>query len=124
MQRSRSFPFTWNNFPDDHQDRLDALQPRYVCYGYEWAPTTGTPHLQGYLYFDNARALSALRRALPGVHIEIARGTPAEAIAYCNKGGEFIEFGTPPATPAEVGAGNAERYKAAYDLAVAGLFYF
>lgn len=124
MDRSRSFVFTWPNYPDDHQDRLDERQPRYVCYGYEIAPTTGTLHLQGYIYFENARTLRALRRALPGVHIEVARGTPEQAITYCKKEGDFLEFGDPPQTPAEIGETTVERYRVAYELAKEGFFFF
>lgn len=119
-QRSRAFSTTWNNYPDDHQDRLDALEPRYVCYGYEWAPHTGTPHLQGYLYFDNARSLRSIRQQLPGVHVVVSKGTPAENIAYCSKDGEFVEFGTRPQTPQEIGEAEADRYERAWDAARRG----
>jgi len=120
MQRDRSFVFTWNNYPDQHQDILDEMQPRYVCYGYEWAPQTGTPHLQGFLYFSNARSVASIRRQLPGVHVEVARGTFEQAIVYCKKGGDYIEFGTPPQTPQEIGAAEIERYQQAWLLAKTG----
>lgn len=93
MQRSRAFVFTWNNYPDDHADILDALDARYHCYGNEVAPTTGTLHLQGYLYFKHARSVTGIRSALPGVHVEVAKGTPDQAITYCKKEGSFVEFG-------------------------------
>lgn len=95
--------------------------PRYVCYGYEWAPGTGTPHLQGFLYFDNARSHRSVCRALPGVHVEIARGTAEQAIAYCQKGGEFIEFGTRPQTPQEIGQTTQDRYADAWGQARRGI---
>jgi len=120
--RSRSFCFTWSNYPAEHQDRLDEMLPRYVCYGYEWAPTTGTPHLQGYLYFDNARTHRAVCGALPGVHITVARGTPDQNITYCSKDGEFVEFGTRPKTSKEIGEAEANRYEEAWDAARRGSY--
>lgn len=120
--RSRAFTFTWNNYPDEHQDCLDALVPRYVCYGYEWAPHTGTPHLQGYLYFDNARTLRSVRQQLPGLHVVVSKGTPAENITYCSKEGEFVEFGTRPQTPQEIGQAEADRYEVAWNAARRGSY--
>lgn len=118
--RARAFQFTWNNYSDDHQDRLDEMQPRYVCYGYEWAPVTGTPHLQGYIYFDNARTHRSVCRQLQGVHVEVAKGTFPQNRTYCSKGGEFVEFGDPPKTPQEIGQAEANRYEVAWDSARRG----
>jgi len=118
--RSRAFCFTWNNYPDDHQDILDGLTPRYCLYGYEWAPDTGTPHLQGYLHFDNARTKRAVIGRLPGVHIEIPRGSFAANRRYCTKDGEYLEFGTPPASPTEIGEAEKERWLSFWELAKQG----
>jgi len=118
--RSRSFCFTWNNYPDEHQDRLDTLGFRYTCYGYEWAPATGTPHLQGYLYFENARTHRSIVRALPGVHVTIARGSFPDNRKYCSKDGEFVEFGDPPQCPKEIGEAEKERFLTAWELAKRG----
>lgn len=124
QSRSRSFCFTWNNYPDNHQDVLDELDFRYVCYGYEFAPQTGTPHLQGFILFANARTLNSVIRGLPGVHVLVARGTAAHNRTYCSKSGDFIEFGDPPKTPKEIGDAEKDRYITAWDLAKAGWIYF
>jgi len=120
QSRARAFCATWNNYPDNHQDRFDALNARYVCYGYEWAPGTGTPHLQCYIYFDNARSHRSMCSSLPGVHITIARGSFEQNKAYCSKDGDFIEFGTPPQAPEKNGSDERERYEAAWDSAKRG----
>lgn len=120
MSRGRAFCFTWPNYPDEHQDILDRTSFRYLLYGYEWAPTTGTPHLQGYIYFANARSVAAVRRSLPGLHIELARGDYASNRTYCCKGGEYLEFGDPPQTPQEIGQAEIDRYQTAWELAKAG----
>ena len=58
-----------------------------------------TPHLQGYFEFKhgNRKSLSACISALgkdgcpSKPHIEVAMGTAAQAIAYCEKDGIFWE---------------------------------
>jgi len=84
-RRSRAFVFTWNNYPDNYAGLLDAIPVRYIVAGEEIAPATGTPHLQGYVYFPNARTETSVRRLLPGCHIEVARGSHQQADRYCRK---------------------------------------
>jgi len=118
--RSRKFCFTWNNYPDDHGAILDALGYQYLIYGYEEAPTTGTPHLQGFVYFENARSRDRLRNELAGCSIEIANGTPEQNIDYCTKDEQYLEFGERPVTQAEKGTGEIARYESARDAAKNG----
>lgn len=45
------YVFTWNNYPEDKCDEIlkrSKYKFTYCIYGREVAPTTGTPHLQGY----------------------------------------------------------------------------
>ena len=74
--RSRDYYITYNNYDQDQIDKLAALECVYIVYGKEIAPTTGTPHLQGYVRFKSPKTMSAALKALPGApHIEIKRGT-------------------------------------------------
>lgn len=68
----------------------------YLVYGRE-VGDSGTPHVQGYVVFDKRTSIQGARKALPGAHVEIARGTPRQASEYCKKDGVFDEFGTCPA---------------------------
>lgn len=124
MSRSRNFCFTWNNWDAAAEGILQALPFRYLVYGRELAPTTGTPHLQGYVSFPNARTLPSLRNLLPGCHVRIARGTAGENRTYCTKDGDFYESGDMPAgreRPAN-GAREAARWDLALTASKAGNF--
>lgn len=105
--RARGFVFTWNNYPEEYSndDTLDTwlhgLGGKYAIAGRETAPSTGTRHLQGYIYFKNARSLVSVRRLLPGCHVESARGTPLQSRVYCSKDGSFREVGDVPEDPGD-----------------------
>jgi len=80
---ARNWQFTLNN-PVDYlawpfKDQV------YGVYQLELAPRTGTPHFQGYIAFSKPKGLTALRKLLPGAHLEIAQGTPEENFTYCTK---------------------------------------
>lgn len=119
MSRSRDYCFTLNNYTQDQVQYLQDLECVYIVYGKELA-TTGTPHLQGYVRFKNTKTMSATRKALPGCHIEIKKGTPAQAIDYCKKDGDVYERGEPPITQEEKGAKNKRRFEEALEAAKEG----
>lgn len=56
----------------------------------------GTKHLQGYLYYDNARSFASVKKLIPKAHIEAAKGSPAQNKEYCTKEGDFFELGDMP----------------------------
>lgn len=124
MSRSRKFVFTWNNYPADDvfNNTLDSLGAVYLCYGKELAPTTRTPHLQGFLYFTNALSLGSLRSKLPGVDLRVARGTSDQCIAYCSKDGIFSERGDRPLSHNDKGDKERMRWATALELARLGTF--
>lgn len=121
MNRTRNYSWTWNNYPDDISvlDKL-ASECRYLCYGREICPTTGTPHLQGFLILVNPCTASAIRKRLPGVHVECSKGSPDQNRTYCGKSGNFKEFGTPPVSGTERGNREISRYSMAWDQAKIG----
>lgn len=96
-KRARAYCFTINNYTPEDIRRLDALECEYIIYGKEVAPTTRTEHLQGYVHFKNQRTFNSAKLAI-GVnsHIEIARGTPQQNIAYCKKENNWVERGIEP----------------------------
>lgn len=89
-KRSTSFTFTINNWAPEDRPLLEQLGARYLVYGEEEAPDTGTPHLQGYVSFKNARTLRSLSKKMPRAHIEIAYASAAQNREYCTKNGTNI----------------------------------
>jgi len=88
MSRSRNWVFTLNNYTDADRARIgESLAPaaQYVCYQPERG-AEGTPHLQGLVVFENPRVFGGVKRLISDrVHLEVMRGTFAEAHAYCTK---------------------------------------
>ena len=93
MSRSRNFCFTWNNYTDESKSVLTALKCKYIVYGEEVAPTTGTPHLQGFVVLNHQATLSSVSKKLKGAHIEIMKGTIDHSECYCRKDGIVYERG-------------------------------
>lgn len=94
---SKSYCFTINNWTEEHKTFLSSLLDRLEClvYGEEIAPTTNTPHLQGYLRFKKIIKITTLANMMNGIHYIIAKGSPMENYKYCTKDGKNIfEFGT------------------------------
>lgn len=97
MSRSRSWIFTLNNYTSDDETTLQSLDCRYIIYGREIAPTTGTPHLQGYVYFNEAKTLSSVKKKISKTaHLEIPQGTATQNREYCSKDKDFFEKGIIP----------------------------
>nr|WAQ80642.1 MAG: replication-associated protein [Circoviridae sp.] len=81
-------------------DRLHALGSgslaKYLVWGEEIAPTTGTPHLQGFINLKKKLRFRQVKELLGGgAHIEVARGTDIHNRTYCMKEGKAHEYGTP-----------------------------
>lgn len=93
--RSRKYVFTINNYTDDDIARLANMGTRYLCYGKE-VGEQGTPHIQGFLYYKNAKSFKSLKKNLPRARIQVAEGSVESNVEYCSKEMEFTEIGTKP----------------------------
>lgn len=98
MSRSRSWQFTVNNYTDSDLTRLAQVECVYVVYGKEVAPTTGTPHLQGFVMFENGKSMSAVSDIIPG-HLSFVLNKFWNVAEYCKKDGDYVERGTAPKNP-------------------------
>lgn len=100
-KKSRDFCVTLNNYTEqDVALWKSVFGPicRYTCFELE-VGDSGTPHIQGYVYFDNQRTWSVIKKTYGGrAHVERTRGTPADNRAYCSKdnNGTFWESGELP----------------------------
>lgn len=120
MARKRHYCLTWNNYPEDALDTLRAIPGvSHLVVGRE-VGANATSHLQGKISFQHPCTERAARRKLPGCHVEVQRGTHAQAIAYCKKDGDFIEVGVAPVDEERQAADQVERYTEAWELAKRG----
>ena len=106
--KSRRYCFTIHNYTKGDLKRFHTLaeslkRHRYICYGLEIAPDTGTQHIQGYIELTTAQRYSFLHnyfnfkknKKVLKFHIEIANGTADENKKYTGKENDFYEFGEP-----------------------------
>jgi len=91
------YVFTFNNYTEDDCAVVEAFAKdhcRYLIYGKEVAPSTGTPHLQGYFNLNKKNRLTWLVKKIPRCAFLVSKGTPKQAAEYCRKGGDIFEYGT------------------------------
>lgn len=88
MNQNTNWCVTVNNYDDDDVEwfksgGLGLL--KCAVWQFEKAPTTKTPHIQGYVEFKKKIRLGALKIILPKAHWEMRKGTRSEAIKYCEE---------------------------------------
>lgn len=94
MTTYRAYCFTYNNPAPFEYDKIKCT---YIIVGDEIAPETNTPHHQGYIRFKSKTTFNTAKKKLPeGSHIEPAKGSPQQNIAYCSKEKIFFEKGERP----------------------------
>lgn len=93
MSRSRAWCFTINNPKEQDVKACAEVVCNYIVTGNE-VGDSGTPHIQGYIEFKDAKSLTSVRKTLGGsAHLETRKGTPQQAADYCKKDGNFTERG-------------------------------
>lgn len=118
--KARSYCFTLNNYTEDEENAIHGIDCKYLIVGRE-VGENGTPHLQGYVSFDNPRSFNSVRKLCGGrAHLERANGGPASNREYCSKGNDFFEKGTLPEEPAAQGEKERERWRQAREMAMRG----
>ena len=93
--KKTNFCFTWNNYIVEGVSREERLVgwleefTKYACFGHEIAPTTGTPHLQGFFSLKKRDRTSTLQKKFQKLGIDMAliyaSGNAEQNRAYCSK---------------------------------------
>lgn len=99
--RAKRWIFTLLNWTQDELTHiLDAGREHaeYLVVGREHAPTTGTPHLQGYVEWRAACRFQTCKNRLGSnrVSVRIARADATKNRTYCTKENDFEEIGECP----------------------------
>lgn len=118
--RTRGFCYTLNNYTEEELVALRALDCKYHVMGYEVGPECGTPHIQGYIYFNNKKSFKQVKELIPRAHIENQSGPTNKAIEYCTKGGSYEELGVAPMSQNEKGICSKRRWEDAFAAAKVG----
>lgn len=106
---ARNYCFTYNNYPDNLEEFNERLRQYcvYSIYGKEVAPSTQTPHLQGYFQLEKKERLSGVVKKFPGCHLIVARGGYEANVEYCSKEGLCFTHGIPSIAGQRLGLGDA-----------------
>lgn len=82
------------------KDVVMEVNLKYLVLGFEVGDETGTPHIQGYIYFKNARTWNNVRDILPARCAHIQRrhykSSAERAAGYCLKDGQYEQYGCLP----------------------------
>lgn len=85
MSKSARWTFTVPN-PNTWRPAFCPSTMHYIVWEMETCPSTGTPHIQGYVRMKTRRLLSQMKLAIhQTAHLEPARGTEEENLKYCSK---------------------------------------
>lgn len=95
MNRSRGWQWTWNNYSEGDIEYINSIDCEYIIYGKEIGSQTFTQHLQGFIYFKEAKSFKTVQKILRFRHIEPAKSYEA-LIKYSKKDGDIFEKGNPP----------------------------
>jgi len=93
--RGRSWVFTLNNYTEDDITSLKSLAVVYLIFGKE-VGESGTPHLQGYVYYLNKKSHKQVCKDIPRAFVEFAKGSPQDNTTYCSKQGDVFIKGEEP----------------------------
>lgn len=86
--KHRGWVITCNNPTPADIDAFEHLLCVFCVGQKEHAPTTGTPHMQCFAYFQNARTMLGVKRLLTrrfNLRPMGARATPEDNRVYCTK---------------------------------------
>jgi len=121
--RTRGWCFTINNYTEADEHVVFEMEQyaKYVVCGRECGEN-GTPHLQGFVYFETVKSLAQMKEIHSTAHWETMRGTVDQAAEYCKKEGEWYEAGVRPLNQREKGERGKQSIEERWALAKGGEF--
>lgn len=121
---AHAYCFTHFNYTDEIEKALQECGCDYGVYKPEKCPTTGRPHLQGYLYWKNKKRGGAILEKFPGGEWRVCKGNTTQNFDYCSKPetaiGPVVEWGTRPMDQQQKGQCSKDIWKNLLALAMAG----
>jgi len=118
---TRNWIFVLNNYTPENEVQIQNMTCRYVQYGREVAPSTGTPHLQGLIMFKGAKTMSALSKQFSPMHPHFEKCvSPIDAVKYNAKDGDVFAKGEPPVSKLEQGVKGEEYWTGIEQLMLRG----
>lgn len=107
IKKQRDWALRLSNYTEHDVQTWDklgtkSLQIKYFVFGKEVGEETHTPHLQGYIYFHNAKTKQQVKKFLATgpedmrVHVMGAKGNTLQNQAYCTKDGDYHMYGQKP----------------------------
>jgi hypothetical protein len=88
---SKKWCFTLNNYSVEEKNSISKLCLDNIGIIGDEVGDEGTPHLQGYIKFNKAIRLTALKKINNRIHWEKSKGTDKENFLYCSKDNNFIQ---------------------------------
>lgn len=109
MSKASNFVFTWNNYPDDYEQKLKAFFDENYCRFIAWSEEIGdkckTPHLQAFMGFpEQVPVLKTRKKAYKAWGIAYCApmiGSIDQSEVYCTKKASLKVIGELPSSPAE-----------------------
>lgn len=94
--RKTFYCFTVPNYVTNYDEIIRQLKciSKKGIVGKEICPTTGTPHLQGFIALNKPMRISEIK-ILGKPHFESCKGDEEQNVKYCSKEGDFIKWGFP-----------------------------
>jgi len=82
--RARGWVIVINNYTEDDKERVKHVMETavYAAHAYEVGEECGTPHIQMYAYYANARSMSSMKKLLPRAHLIQADGSALNNRTY------------------------------------------
>lgn len=111
---------TLNNYTQEEYDDLLEVACKYMILGKEVAPTTGTPHLQGYFQFKTNMSPAAVKKLNGRATWLLALGDSQANYKYCSKEGQYIERGERNKSRSEQAQTQKEKWRDVIRSAEAG----